>query len=161
MNINNHKCQQLGKQSQMSVKVSPLKNFEKRRFEHILTVQRLEVLHCSFNQKIGWLVVIWHGAGRFLTGQLAQRPSGWPSTRTYFVQLMELPARMPSMDGASVIMVLELQERVATVRLPDDTLEQWSVASLPEGALEGNRVRLTVTAGDLEVHLLPRNLPLA
>lgn len=68
---------------------------------------------------------------------------------------------MPDGDGESIITVVEIQERVATVSLSDGTLEQWSVASLPEGVLEGSRVKLTVTAGDLEVQLLPRKLPVA
>lgn len=68
---------------------------------------------------------------------------------------------MPGVDGSSIITVVEIQERVATVILSDGTLEQWSVASLPEGVLEGSRVKLTVTAGDLEVQLLPRKLPVA
>lgn len=68
---------------------------------------------------------------------------------------------MPDVDGDSIITVVELQEGVATVLLPDGTLEQWSVASLPEGVLEGSRVKLTVTAGDLDLELLPRSVPSA
>ncbi|RJF75569.1 hypothetical protein D3875_00535 [Deinococcus cavernae] len=74
---------------------------------------------------------------------------------------MAVTARMTPMDGESIITVVEIRERVATVLLPGGALEQWSVASLPEGILEGSRVRLTVTAGDLEVYLLPRKLPVA
>lgn len=68
---------------------------------------------------------------------------------------------MPDGDGESIITVVEIQERVATVLLPGGTLEQWSLASLPVGALEGSRVKLTVAAGDLDMQLLPRKLPVA
>lgn len=68
---------------------------------------------------------------------------------------------MPDGDGESIITVVEIQERVATVLLPGGTLEQWSISSLPEGVLEGSRVKLTVAAGDLDMQLLPRKLPVA
>lgn len=55
-----------------------------------------------------------------------------------------------------VITVLEIRQGVATVQLPDTSLEAWSVASLPGGVQSGDRVGVTVNGGDLDLVLLPR-----
>lgn len=55
-----------------------------------------------------------------------------------------------------LIVVLDVQGGVATVRLPDTSVETWSVASLPGGVLPGDRVGVTVQGGDLDLVLLPR-----
>lgn len=53
-----------------------------------------------------------------------------------------------------VITVLEVRAGVATVQLPDTSVEEWSVASLPGGVMPGDRVGVTVDGGDLDVVLL-------
>lgn len=55
-----------------------------------------------------------------------------------------------------VITVVDIQDRAATVRLPDTSEETWSVASLPPGVLPGDRVGVLAAGGDLEMVLLPR-----
>lgn len=65
------------------------------------------------------------------------------------------------MEGSTIVTVVELGEQLATVLLPDGTQEQWSMASLPDGVQEGSKIRYTVTAGDLEMELLPSDRPQA
>lgn len=55
-----------------------------------------------------------------------------------------------------VITVLEVQGSRATVQLPDTSVEEWSVASLPGEVLPGDRLGITVDGGDLDLVLLPR-----
>lgn len=55
-----------------------------------------------------------------------------------------------------IVVVLELAGGLASVRLPDDSIETWALASLPRDVQVGDRVGVTVTAGDLEMVILPR-----
>ena len=54
-----------------------------------------------------------------------------------------------------VIVVLDIRAGVATVRLPDTSQKEWSVASLPFGVLPGDRVGVVVEDGDMEMVILP------
>jgi len=49
---------------------------------------------------------------------------------------------------------LEVQEDVATVQMPDTSVEEWSLASLPVEVMSGDCTRVTVDGGDLAVVLL-------
>lgn len=53
-------------------------------------------------------------------------------------------------------MVLDVQGGVATVRLPDTSVETWSMASLPGGVLPVDRVGVTMQGSNLDLVLLPR-----
>ncbi|WP_309570032.1 hypothetical protein [Deinococcus sp.] len=52
------------------------------------------------------------------------------------------------MDGARVLDVVEIVDGLATVHLPDGSLEQWSAGSLPVGTQAGDHVRLSDMDGE-------------
>lgn len=54
-----------------------------------------------------------------------------------------------------VIIIKTLDGPVATLILPDATEEEWSLASLPEGVQEGDRVGLLVDGGQWEMKIMP------
>lgn len=55
-----------------------------------------------------------------------------------------------------MVVVLDIQGNVAMVQLPDTSVEEWDMASLPGGVSPGDRLGVTVTGGDLDMVLLPR-----
>lgn len=61
--------------------------------------------------------------------------------------LDDLPPAFVTVDG--------LDGRLARVALPDGSTAVWPLASLPRGVREGDVVRLTVTAGDLDAEIEP------
>ncbi|MFC4640004.1 DUF3006 domain-containing protein [Deinococcus hohokamensis] len=46
-----------------------------------------------------------------------------------------------------------LEGRYARVELPDGTLEDWALASLPGGVKEGDVLRVHVEGGDLDIEI--------
>lgn len=73
--------------------------------------------------------------------------AGRPRAVAYGMPSDDLPPAFVTVDG--------LDGRVARVHLPDGAVAVWSLASLPRSVREGDVVRLTVTAGDLDVEIDP------
>lgn len=59
-------------------------------------------------------------------------------------------------EDAEHIMVLDIEDGEAVVRLPDTSEELWSLASLPPGVRPGDTVAVRVIEGDMECWILPR-----
>lgn len=55
-----------------------------------------------------------------------------------------------------VITVLEIRAGVVTVQLPDTSLDEWSLASLPGEVVPGDRVGIVVDGGDFDLVILSR-----
>jgi len=59
----------------------------------------------------------------------------------------------PTLVGPVQIIVDGIEGNVARVELPDGTIADWDLASLPHGIREGDVVRLHVEHGDLEMEI--------
>ncbi|GGL88219.1 hypothetical protein GCM10010840_27830 [Deinococcus aerolatus] len=53
--------------------------------------------------------------------------------------------------GVSLVTVDGIEGKLARVELPDGTLEDWRLASLPQGVKEGDVIRIDVRGGDVDV----------
>ena len=62
---------------------------------------------------------------------------------------------MTDFSAPEHIYILGINEDAALVRLPDTSEEVWSLASLPEGVRQGDRVAVRVEGGDLECWIAP------
>ncbi|GGS07146.1 hypothetical protein [Deinococcus sedimenti] len=59
-------------------------------------------------------------------------------------------------EDLEVVVVEEIKGDLASVRLPDTSLDVWPLADLPEGVVLGDHVGVTVTDGARHTVLLPR-----
>ena len=67
------------------------------------------------------------------------------------------PAILPAVtEDAEHIIVLDIEDGDALVRLPDTSEEIWSLASLPSGVQAGDTVAVRVVDGDLECWIEPK-----